>query len=167
MTIENKIGPYSLASIKSFRGHEGEACLQGALLLNGKKIAEWSEDAWGGPMRLHFKTPAEEQAFREVAKQHPIAVEFEREMREKYGPPKFISDHTDLVVSTIAQELDLKKRQEAQLKRWCKTKLVFRLPGDKEGEYRTISRTYNAATDDDIMAKQFPGCEIINKRFGA
>lgn len=165
MSVETKIGPYTLGNLKTFRGHEGETCFQGNILLNGKKIATWSEDSWGGPMGFQFKTSAEQKAFIEAANQHPIAVDFAREMRETYGKSEGDSDHADLVVSTIAQEMDLTKRQEAQIKRWCKTKIVFRMPGDKEGEYRSISRVYNPASDRDLMAKKFPGCEIINDRF--
>ncbi|WP_341744660.1 hypothetical protein [Azonexus hydrophilus] len=162
---ENKIGPYSLGGIKSFKGHEGEGCLQGTLLLNGKKIAEWSEDSWGGPMHFHFKTLEAEKAFFEEANRHKIAVEFAQEMLKEYGVACADNNHADLVVSTIAMDLDLLKRQEAQLKRWCKTKIVFRLPGDTEGEYRTLNVAYSATQHDKEMERRFPGCEIINKRF--
>lgn len=167
--MENKIGPFSIGSIKAFRGHEGETCFQGTILLNSKKVGEWSEDSWGGPHQFHFTDQQIKKQFIEEASKHPIAVEFEKEMCEKHGKTACESTHEDLVVSTIAQELDLDKRQTAQLKRWCKTCVVIKEANGPEGEYlryKLRSRSYNPQIDDAAMLKKHPGCEIINKRFG-
>ena len=163
--IQTTIGAFTLGSIKAFRGHEGETCLQGTLLKDGKKVAEWSEDSWGGPMRFDFTSKDLQTSFFEAANQHPVAVEFAKEMEEKYGKSKIVdNNHADLVVSTIAQEIDLQRRQEAQLKRWCKAKIVLRNPADAEGDFVTIKMAYNPKHDAEL-AKRYPGFEIVNKRF--
>lgn len=157
------IGPYSIGTIKSFRGHEGEPCLQGTLLKDGKKVAEWSDDSWGGPMRLHFKDRAMEADFRAQANAHPYAVRFRKEMEEKYGVDQR-SDYTDFAVGEIASEINLDRRQRAQLKRWCAKYTVFRLPGDKEGTYQTLTSAYSPQVDAALMAKH-PDATILNRQF--
>lgn len=59
---------YVLKGIKNFKGHEGEPCVQGTLHGAKGKVAEWSDDSWGGPMRIHFAKPADEAAFSQHAK---------------------------------------------------------------------------------------------------
>lgn len=54
---------YELAAVKGFKGHEGEPLQQGNLKLNGKKVAEWSEDFQGGCLRIDFDSKAASQAF--------------------------------------------------------------------------------------------------------
>lgn len=165
-TVENQIGSrYSLGSIKAFRGHEGETCLQGTILKDGKKVGSWSEDSWGGPMLFTFQSDAIRQDFKAEANRHPVAVDFAKEMEKAHGKASVSGDYADLVVSTIAQEVDLQKRQRDQLKRWCRDKIVFRMPDDPAGEYRTYKMRYDSAKHDAFMAQKHPGCEIMNKQF--
>ena len=159
--VENKIGEFSLGPIKTFRGHEGETCMQGTILLNGKKVGEWSEDAWGGPHRIDFNNTADEKAFKAAANAHPIAVKFAAEMEAEYGKQAY-DDHSDLVLSSIAQEIE----QQDQFKRWCKTKIVIKEVGAPDGEFRTYKRLYDPENDDKWIYERHPGCEIINKSFG-
>ena len=167
--MQHNVGPFTIDQIKGFRGHEGETCLQGVILLNNKKVGEWSEDSWGGPHQFSFTNVKIEKDFNDEANKHPVAVAFENEMLEQFGIQQLNnSNHADLVVSTIAQELDLVKRKTAQLKRWCKTHIVVKELNGPEGEYiryRLRSRSYDPAKDDQVMLVKHPGCEIINKRF--
>ena len=163
----NKIGDFSIGSIKPFRGHEGESCLQGTILKNGKKVAEWSEDSWGGPMMFRFNDATTEKEFYAEANKHPIVTKFKEEMLAEYKiatNPK--ENHADLVVSTIAQDVELAKRQEAQLKRWCKTKTVVKEKNGKDGEYviYNIAFPINPETERKIKEK-YPDSEIVNYRF--
>lgn len=160
--LENKIGEFSLGPIKAFRGHEGETCMQGTILRNGKKVGEWSEDAWGGPHRIDFKNAADDKAFKAAANAHPTAVEFAAEMLAKHGKQD-ANDHADLVLSSIAQDIE----QQAQFKRWCKTKIVIKEVGAAVGVYTTYKRLYDPAADDTWIFERHPGCEILNKSYGA
>ena len=46
---------FEIKGVKSFRGHDGESLKQGNLYYNGKKVAFWSQDAWGGPDTLIYE----------------------------------------------------------------------------------------------------------------
>lgn len=155
----NQIGPYSLGPIKTFKGHESERCMQGSIIKAGKKIADWSEDSWGGPHQFFFKDRNEEKAFYAAANAHQIAIDFVREMEEKYST-KVEGNHVDVVVSTIAQDL----AHVAELKRWCKTKTVIKEANGAEGEYVIYKGAYRLEWEAELM-KRHPGAEIINKRF--
>lgn len=45
-----RLGKLSIKNVKSFRGHEGEECLQGSLYFDGKRVGYWSDNSWGGCM---------------------------------------------------------------------------------------------------------------------
>ena len=49
------INGVSIKSLKTFASHDGCACLQGMVYLNGKRLGLWSQDAWGGPDRFEFR----------------------------------------------------------------------------------------------------------------
>ena len=150
---------YSI-TVRTFKGHAGETCFQGSVLLDGKKIGEWSEDASGGEMWLQCKTLEDEEKFRAWANAQPPAVEFEREMRGEREPTR----HRDNTEITVAHMVD-KIREDKVLRRWCKTKTVVATPGAAKGTFMTLDRTYHPSQDALILSK-YPGAEIINKRFG-
>lgn len=50
-----KMYGFEIKGVKSFRGHDGESLNQGNLYYNGKKVAFWSQDAWGGPDTLIYE----------------------------------------------------------------------------------------------------------------
>ena len=165
--MENKIGEFSLGSLRTFRGHEGETCFQGTILKAGKKVAMWSEDSWGGILQIEFSSEKLRQEFIDAARNHPVAINFVKEVREELGQdcggPG--ADHSDLVISTVAAEIDLQRRQAAQLKRWCKSKTVLRLPDTPAGEYLLFKFKYVPSKHDASLYARYPGCEIINKQF--
>lgn len=43
---------YNIKGLKGFKGHEGEPLLQGTLYKGATKLAEWTEDSWGGPTNM-------------------------------------------------------------------------------------------------------------------
>ena len=164
MKYENKIGVFAIGTIKAFRGHEGETCLQGTILKDGKKVATWSEDAWGGPHQFHFASKKDHEEFNVAANQHPIALEFVKEFEEEYKLPISHDNHADLVVSKIAQDIDLERRQLAQVKRWCASKTVLKEKASEEGVYVVFKIAYSPEKDAELL-KRYPGAEIVNKRF--
>ena len=165
---ENTIGRFALGTIKTFKGHEGERCMQGTITLDGRKVAEWSEDAWGGPHRFTFADRTLEKEFHQAANEHPVARNFVEEMRQKYPDVKS-EGHSDLVVSTVAGEMLQEKEATAQLRRWCKTMFVYRTPDMEEGTYYQLKFpkgvTYDPKKDDAQILAKVPNAEIINKRF--
>ena len=58
---------YLIKNFKSFKGHEGEPCGQGSLHGPSGKVGDWSDDSWGGELRVDFMSPEAERAFVEWA----------------------------------------------------------------------------------------------------
>ena len=54
---------YEIKNYKTFKGHEGEPCAQGTIALGNKKVADWSDDSWGGDIRIDFFKREDEAAF--------------------------------------------------------------------------------------------------------
>lgn len=159
------IGDFEIAGLRAFKGHDRTTCLQGVLRKNGKKVAEWSEDAWNGPMHLRFLEPSLQAVFLAACAVHPLALTFIDNYTKSNGnAPPVTETYEDIVVLRLAQKMDLIKRRDAQVKRWCKTKTVVREADAPDGQYITYSIAYDPRLDARLMADH-PGCEIINKRF--
>ena len=56
-------------------------------------------------------------------------------------------------------------QEEQQVKRWCKTKTVIRLEGDKVGEYHTYNFPYSADFAQRVRSAEPKLVEIVNERF--
>ena len=67
-------------------------------------------------------------------------------------------EHLDWIIdSLIASEMERR-----QLKRWCKTKTVFRLPNMPKGKYKVIEAPFNAQIKAAVLGK-YPNAQIINE----
>jgi hypothetical protein len=66
----------------------------------------------------------------------------------------------DFVIGAIIDRMD----EDKQLKRLCKAKTLFRLPGDKDGAWRTMDLKFDETTKNIILYK-YPAAEIANLRF--
>ena len=67
-----KIHGIELKGMKTFLDHEGARIAQGNLYVEGKKVAEWSQDSWGGPDIIRMCDGYSEQALWDsVKKVHP------------------------------------------------------------------------------------------------
>jgi len=80
-------------NLKSFKGHEGEPCLQGSLYINGKPRGDVSDDSHGGPM--HFSDHKAYEEITEYAKGFPSEFDFE---------------HAEILVGVIMSRMDAKKK---------------------------------------------------------
>lgn len=80
----------------------------------------------------------------------------------EYSPVFYMGlsmDYTmDLFVDDLLDEYEHKKL----LKKWCKTKTVFRLPNDEIGAYRTISKMFTEEIKN-YLKKKYPDVEIVNE----
>ena len=63
-----KINGFELKSVKHFRGHEGEDCVQGKIYLNGKNVGWFSSSYMMGPMDIHFDNIETDRAFEKTVK---------------------------------------------------------------------------------------------------
>ena len=51
----------TLKGLKTFKGHEGEPCIQGNIYMDGKKIGWFSDDSRGGPRQYHIDAKKEKE----------------------------------------------------------------------------------------------------------
>ncbi len=126
---------------------EETLCFSADIHLDGKKVGEVSNRGIGGCNEYHWN----DNAVGEKIWAHARATE-----------TRFNFDQLD----TLLDKLITKFEEEKQFKRWCKTKTVFRLKGDKQGEWRTFQVVYNKERHRPQLEKRYPNLEeILNERF--
>jgi hypothetical protein len=147
----------TVKSYKSLPGKEGDA-FNCSLYVDGKRAAVVSYDGWGGPYDYDW-TPSDKKRFGgPLAAKVKAWVKTLPPLKSEYGDlPMDLDILTDDVINAMLEE--------RQVKRWCRTKTVFRLKGDKAGNYRTVEAKYSARVRAFIM-KKYPKAEILNERFG-
>ena len=60
----------TLKSIKNFKGHEGEPCIQGDIYLNGTKVGYYSDDFNMGPPNIDLDNHQTEKEVLEICKEY-------------------------------------------------------------------------------------------------
>lgn len=165
------------------------------LWLDGKRAAEISDDGNGGELNVVFLPRAagrdrspKAQAFHDAFVSHVEAVfasdAVSAETRELYdgrGPaaeagadPEILADRAryaarlriqGMMEHVLSQALDTFE-EERDYKRWCRTKVCFRLRGDKPGEWRIV-KAKDSPELRAWIAKEYGDRveEILNDRF--
>lgn len=150
---------YAIKGLRTWKGRQGVGC-SGKLVLDKVEVASFHDDANGGAMCIE---PRDRPAFNawlswvgkqslmwpgEAGKREPVT--FEREA---------------FVINALV-DAELERRQ---LARWCKTDLLFRLQGDREGHYRRvpIPRGRTAEQGVAFVRAHYQGrvVEVANERF--
>lgn len=139
---------YSLKSVKTFRGREGQG-FNAILLFNGKPVAEVHDMADGGCYRYYWLAKDRDQA---------RADEAALEAHVKTLPPLEINGSplamdADLFVSNLVEDISIAK----QIARWCKSSVAW-------VEGRNIRRT-KAKPSPELIAnvtKNYPAAQILN-----
>lgn len=125
------------------------------LWIDGKKVGTAENDGHGGSNLLRFDDRKVEQAFYAWAKTLPPE-------KSSFGGGDLAMDG-DFYISLLVGKYE----EEKQYARWCKTKTVFRLKGDKAGEWRTLARLYSPAAKEWVVKTYGDKVEeILNERFG-
>lgn len=155
---------FSIKNFKNFKGHDGEPLAQGTLHGPTGKVAEWSDDAWGGPMAYRFKDAAAEKAFAEFAKAYL------GDKKNYDGQPFDISAMTqdDLVTSAISQ-MSFILEEEKQLASHAKKGIAYYVADPKEPEGKSLYVWKAPYTAENVarLRKETPKLmEIINERLG-
>jgi hypothetical protein len=176
MATKTKTTPSSapeitLKNLKTCQGREGIA-FSCVLYVDGKKAAFASDDGNGGSMRIDW-TPTRKPG--RPIWESPVkdrleawcATQGERTYADGAGGTFSSKVSIELLIN---EEID-RMQEEKQLRRWCKTKVVFRLVGAAEGEYLTLPVKFEgneakvkATLDQRYGAKL---AEILNERFAA
>ena len=121
-------------------------CFTANVLLNGKKIAVVNNDGHGGCNLYHVTNQ----------------VTFDEVMNILRG----ISDFEPL--DAVICELLNRHLEDKQLRRWCRTKIVFRIKGDPKDQWRMIKAPYNEQVKQFIASKYGDTLEeVVNSRFAA
>ena len=152
--------PYKIKITRTFKGHEGEPCAQGILALNGKTVAEWSEDSWGGSLQCNFKTSEDMLEFQ------AFGTEFLNGKFDCLGEPFHVLAMNEM---TIRQEtIDYLVEEALQtdfLKKACKKNTIVLSQPSGNSSLQVLPAFY---TEQEVAKakSQYPGLVIVNERFG-
>ena len=130
---------------------EETQCFACSVYVNGKKVGTAENRGHGGCTMVFFQDR-----------------ELQREV-ETYckGLPPYQSDFGDLKMS-LEFQIDLLVEKELELReyrRWCRKKLVFRVKGDPEGEFRTLKVPYTPELAQRVQEKYGDKLDfILNER---
>ncbi len=167
---------YTVKNVKKFRGMEGTG-FNLNLLRDGKKVAFVMDEGCGGVSRFEwvdYDKPKVDVQWTNYQKQ-PCTIrctpeeatlyEFLRGKTFKVGTVTLVVD-PDIFVGDLLENYENDKR----FARLCKTKTLFRLKGDKEGEWRALTVhgvSFNKTVKDKIISKFGDQVEeILNETLG-
>jgi hypothetical protein len=156
---------YTLKGLKSWRGREGYG-FQVKLVANGAVIADVTDDANGGRIRWDIRDDA---AIRAFGVAHGLVAPSDGS--DVPTPNDLYSSRTgwekelevEEVYATAVCEMVDALETTKQVRRWCKTQTLFRLPDDEEGAYRTIKAVYAPPVRKFILQKYGPTVIIANE----
>lgn len=137
---------WTVKGVKTFVGTEGHG-FNASLYFRGKRVAFVYDDASGGPAVFNWKDREAEKAMQALC--------------DAAEPCKGVSMGPDLLVSVLVDEYEDNRR----LRRHCKTKVLFRAPGDPDGEFRAFKTPFTRQIVDHIHKEYGPKTEIVNFRF--
>ena len=131
----------TIKGLKTFRGNEGLG-FSLWLCIDGRKAGEVVDDANGGTLTWHGFSKSDRDALDAFALALPDPFADADEERKAKGEPPLdmsrecrASEALDYYVGRLVDE-----HEEAKtIKRWCRTKIIFRLKADEKGKYRTIA----------------------------
>lgn len=155
---------YCIKGLKSFKGHDQEPLAQGTLHGLAGKVADWSDDSWGGEFNLRFISKDAESQFIEFAKTY---------LADKTGyegkPYEFSAMSPHAIASTAVQEMGYEAQEEKDLRRLCKKGIAYYLPDEKQPRGRALytwKAPYTPETVAALRAKHPEVLEIANERLG-
>jgi len=152
---------YNIKNYKTFKGHEGEPCAQGSMHGPTGKVAEWSDDSWGGPMRIDFTQKEGEKAFLEWAKTQVSLY------KDYNGVPHDPASMTDWdIIETVVASMSYAHAEQRQLEKFAKKGIAYYLPDPKAPDGKALY-TWNApytAKNVATLRGQYPNADIINER---
>lgn len=151
---------YELKKIKMFKGHGGEPCAQGDLYKDGKKVAEWSDDSWGGQLRVRFNSAADEAAFELAAK---VILSTTLDFDDK--PYDVTKPHGDGFICDAINHMSNEAIEKAEMLRLTKKGMVFDV---MENGRKVTYTTPDPYTAENVakLRKENPGVVIVNETLG-
>jgi len=141
---------YYVKGVKTFRGHEGLG-YNATLYRGNKKVAFVYDDASGGELAIEWQDYKEPKVsingkspYKDEARTYKGTPEEKilQELVNELPPEKTDFGQVTVDIAIFVDGLVSNYEETKQLKKWCKTKTLFRLKGDKEGEWRTIKNQF-------------------------
>lgn len=152
---------YQIKGFKRFKGHEGEPCGQGNLYKGSVKVAEWSDDSWGGPMHIRFVDKLAEAEFVVFARWYLAP------RKDFDGEPFDLLRYTEgALIERAMAELSYEYESAQDLKKRCKKGILFY--GEENG-VRSLYTLKVPFTADNVarIKARYPDCvEIVNETLG-
>jgi hypothetical protein len=138
-------------------------CFSAEVWVDGRKLADVRNDGQGGGHRYDVVG-----GHRYDGRGNSKWDEFSKWCKAQ--PHEFDFEHEDQIVNDLFDKwlkADDVRRQQAQLKRWCKKDTVYRLKGEKEGTWWRIKMPYSPAVEARLVTKYGDKLETIaNKTQG-
>lgn len=130
---------YTVKNVKSFQGREGTG-YECSLYKDGKRIGKVTDTADGGEADFYLNKGEIEilEAHCKTLPKEPC--QFDKTLEIEIDPYIFVERLVD------------KYEKRANIKKWCRTKIVFRLDGDSVGRYRTMKGKYTQKIGDALRA---------------
>lgn len=152
---------YQIKNFKTFKGHEGEPCAQGAIYKDKQKIAEWSDDSWGGPLIHRFINKEEENLFLEYAKKY---LSTKKDYNKNTYKPEEMNPY--LIIESAISIMSYEYETNKKIEKMCKKKIVFSIGDDKENiEIYSINIPYTEENIKKVKQKHSNIIEIFNEKF--
>lgn len=155
---------YTIKNYKTFKGHEGEPCAQGTLHGPSGKVAEWSDDSWGGAMAVHFINKSAEAEFVAFAKTY---LADKKDFEGKPYDTATMSDYD--IIETTVSTMSYALEEEKELLKAAKKGIAFYRADKSEPGSKALYVTtapYTPANVAELRAKHTDLVEIVNERLG-
>lgn len=146
----------TVQKVKTFKGMEGMGGFNVELVFNGQPVAFVINEDCGGPLLWDWYEGKDRSGAVAALKEMPKY----KETREKY--PTLGED--EALDSALYEVLD-QFEENKTVKRWCKTKIVWKTKDHKPQEYGIWKAPFTKENVAKIL-KKLPDAEIINLRFG-
>lgn len=163
----------TVKSLKSCLGNEGYA-YSATLYFDGKRVGEVRDDGNGGEPFVHFFKKVGGKIVRDEEAKKRVLAYVEEQPEVDMGPHPADRSKTWMLkpdLSWVVGQVVDQALEEAQFKKWCRTKVCFRLKGDEEGTWRTIKANFKkeGARVKAHLVKEYGDRieEILNERFAA
>jgi len=136
--------------------HEGMSdetfCFEAEIWMDGVKLADARNRGTGGSNEYYpvggYRNP-NWKSFHEYCKSQP-----------HHHDSEYVDQYVNSLFVKWIQQRDA-KRAQAQVKRWCKTFIVYRLKEDPEGSWWRIKGTYTPSIGDALRKKYGDQLEVI------
>ena len=141
---------YKVKNVKSFQGLEGYG-YECSLYKDGKKVGTVTDTAGGGMVDFYL-----DKGEKEILDAHCMTLP---KWGSEYGDNEYDTD-CDIFLGSLVEDFDRQK----QYRKWCRKSTVFRIDGDKKGNFRTLPHHYTTQMKFQLEVKyKGKGLVIVNE----